>query len=400
MKRVVYAWNYLEWGGAQIYILGLIKEVRKEFEPLIVLPFGSNPQMIHFLDELDIKYEFFKGYFDKPAARTIPGKLRIHWIKLRNEFAMIRHIRRLDPVPAVVHVELGPNQSLLALAVLCMRTPVFITGHNRLGAGPVRELLWKAKFGIASLLPNLRIFCANEDARTFFRQYYRGAKAKEIEVTYASINPREINDVLESDLDREALLRRLGIPSDRPIVLSVGQFIDRKGRWTLLNAAKEVVRKNREVLFLWITPNMPGEAELEQINAFGLGDSFRLILSDAIGKQRKDILTFFRVADTFALPSFIEGLPIALLEAMALGIPSISTSVNGIPEAVKNRETGLLIEAGDSGALANAILDLIRDKELSDKLGQAGREFVIEHFDERKAALTALHAYKRAIGSN
>lgn len=72
-----------------------------------------------------------------------------------------------------------------------------------------------------------------------------------------------------------------------------------------------------------------------------------------IGSTRLDILRFFRIAGIFALSSFVEGLPIALLEGMALGIPSISTRINGIPEAIKHMETGILIEAGDSGWLAS-----------------------------------------------
>ena len=72
--------------------------------------------------------------------------------------------------------------------------------------------------------------------------------------------------------------------------------------------------------------------------------------------ERFDVLTFFRIADVFALPSFIEGLPITLLETMGLGICSISTNINAIPEAIKNMETGILIESGNSKELTEAIL--------------------------------------------
>ena len=109
------------------------------------------------------------------------------------------------------------------------------------------------------------------------------------------------------------------------------------------------------------------------------------------------MLSFFRVADAFALPSYVEGLPIALLEAMALERPSISTNVYAIPEAVKDNETGLLIEAGDAHGLADAILKLKSDPTLRARLGADGRRFVIEHFDERDAAATAIAAYEDAL---
>ena len=97
------------------------------------------------------------------------------------------------------------------------------------------------------------------------------------------------------------------------------------------------------------------------------------------------------------MPSFVEGLPIALLEAMALRRPSISTNVYAIPEAVKDRETGILIDAGDSKALADAILLLKDDVELRESLADAGREFVLRNFDERDAAAKAIAAYEESL---
>jgi glycosyltransferase involved in cell wall biosynthesis len=123
-----------------------------------------------------------------------------------------------------------------------------------------------------------------------------------------------------------------------------------------------------------------------------------MVHSEKLGKDRLDVLRFFRIADVFSLPSYIEGLPIALLEAMALERPSISTNVYAIPEAVKNMETGILIEPGDSNALAEAILKLKDDPALRAKLGAHGRRFVIANFDEREAAATAIAAYREALG--
>ena len=70
--------------------------------------------------------------------------------------------------------------------------------------------------------------------------------------------------------------------------------------------------------------------------------------SDQIGTEHVDLFKLLRLADVFALPSYVEGLPISIIEAMALGIPTISTNINAIPEAIKHLETGILIEAGNS----------------------------------------------------
>jgi glycosyltransferase involved in cell wall biosynthesis len=121
------------------------------------------------------------------------------------------------------------------------------------------------------------------------------------------------------------------------------------------------------------------------------------VCSETVGSERLDILRFFRIADTFVLPSFVEGLPIALLEAMALGLPSISTKINAIPEAVKDGETGILIDAGDSEALAEAILKLSADDGLREMLAENGKRYVIEHFDERAVAKKVIRSYKECL---
>jgi glycosyltransferase involved in cell wall biosynthesis len=93
-------------------------------------------------------------------------------------------------------------------------------------------------------------------------------------------------------------------------------------------------------------------------------------------------------------------LPISLLEAMAMGIPSISTDVYAIPEAVKNLETGILIEAGNSDALAKAIGLLKEDNDLRRKLSQNGRTFVLENFNEKTVAEIVFENYKAAFKQN
>ena len=113
---------------------------------------------------------------------------------------------------------------------------------------------------------------------------------------------------------------------------------------------------------------------------------FVLFMPSEIGSNRLDLLVLLRLANIFVHPSFSEGLPGALLEAMALGIACVATPVNAIPEAVKDHETGLLVPAGDSASLAAAISELYTDPLLRERLAIAGQGFVISHFDERLAA--------------
>ena len=216
---------------------------------------------------------------------------------------------------------------------------------------------------------------------------------EQIRVTYTSVHPEEIEKALLANFDKNALLEKFKLPKDKFIVLAVGQFIDRKGRWTFLKAAETLAKTDADIAFVWLAPNLPGKKDQLLIDNLALGDSFHLILSETVGTNRQDILRFFAISDVFALPSFIEGLPIALLEAMALKRPSISTNVYGIPEAVQHLETGLLIEPGDSKALAEAILLLKNGPGLRKRLSENGSRYVLKHFDDREAAKIALAAY-------
>ncbi len=88
---------------------------------------------------------------------------------------------------------------------------------------------------------------------------------------------------------------------------------------------------------------------------------------------------YFRTSDIFILPSFAEGLPIALLEAMACELPVISTRVGGIPDLV-DRENGILIEPGDARGLTKALEILIKDKKLRETMGANNRKKIINNY--------------------
>jgi glycosyltransferase involved in cell wall biosynthesis len=243
------------------------------------------------------------------------------------------------------------------------------------------------------------VFCTNEHAASYFRKLFSKRVAEDIKVTYDSIDPIEIDRARAASFDRNKVLEDLGIPVSKFLVLAVGQFVDRKGRWTFLEAARLIKARTEEMAFVWVSPTIPEGENAKRVESFDLGDSFHLIRSDLLGTERLDILKFFRAADLFVLPSYVEGVPIALLEAMAIGLPCISTSVYGIPEAIINGKTGLLIEAGDAKALSESIMQLSNKLELRSQLADHGRHFVMTKFDERLAAATVVEAYCMVIHS-
>lgn len=157
--------------------------------------------------------------------------------------------------------------------------------------------------------------------------------------------------------------------------VTVARLCADKDLGTLLEAAKIVIRTAPEFR-LWIAGDGPCRAELEQrIGQLGLGECVRML-----GPVR-DVPGLLQQARMFALSSISEGVPIAVLEAMATGLPVAATRVGGVPDAVDDGHTGLLAPPRDPAALAATLLRLQRDDGEAASLGARGRRRVEERFD-------------------
>ncbi len=366
-----------------------------------LLPKGSDAQLLKFLENLDISYKFFDAHADVKPALTLKRKLQRHFNKIRGELHLVNYLRKFDFKDAIIHVELAPWQSAAALFWLCRKAKVFVTVHNSVLPIPVhRRLLWKIKFAILARVKNFHIFAANRNAKESLRTLVPKEFYERITVTYANINPSEIEVARQFEINRIEICAKYDLPPHKFLVFCVGQFIDRKGRWIFLEAARETLKTLDDIVFVWISNSKTSAEDLKKIAEYKLGNNFIFISSEQVGGEHIDLFKLLRAAQVFALPSYIEGLPISILEAMALGIPCISTDVNGIPEAVKPFETGILIDAGNSEALKDAILLLKNDDLLRDKLSKNGREFVLANFTEPVVSEIAAAAYLAAFRVN
>lgn len=180
-----------------------------------------------------------------------------------------------------------------------------------------------------------------------------------------------------------------------PLILSVGRFVEKKGFPILIEALRLLRDEGIPFQARIIGGFTPLTAEIEElVAASGLGDRVRL----QPAMTQEELLRFYAAATLFTLPCLItddgdrDGIPNVLVEAMASGIPVVSTRVSGIPELVEDGETGLLVEPRDPVALAGAIRRLLATPELRAEFGRRGREWVRHEFDARRniAALKQL----------
>jgi glycosyltransferase involved in cell wall biosynthesis len=163
-------------------------------------------------------------------------------------------------------------------------------------------------------------------------------------------------------------------------LLCVGRLTPAKGQAILLEAVAQL-QKLGIFVTLTLVGMGPDEQSLRQY-AERLGIGGQVQFTGAVDQDH--ILDYYQAADMFVLPSFAEGLPVVLMEAMAMEIPCITTAITGIPELIDNGRDGLLVPASDSEGLTQAIEQLVKDPVLRRQLGKAGRLKVLSDYDLNK----------------
>jgi glycosyltransferase involved in cell wall biosynthesis len=160
-------------------------------------------------------------------------------------------------------------------------------------------------------------------------------------------------------------------------ILCVGRLTPAKGQHLLIDAVDRLAKAGHRVR-LRLVGNGPDEVSLRNC-AGRLTSPVTIVFEGAVNQDR--IRGFYQTADLFCLPSFAEGLPVVLMEAMAMELPCVSTHITGIPELIRNEVDGLLIPASDLDALTEALAHLMADPALRARLASSGRARILEHYN-------------------
>lgn len=190
---------------------------------------------------------------------------------------------------------------------------------------------------------------------------------------------------------RDEIRRALGLEPGAPVIGTVGRLAPVKGQTCLLEAARMLLDWQPAARFL-IVGDGPQRDHL-------IGIATRLGIESAccFTGARTDIYDLMSAMDVFVLPSLDEGLPMALLEAMAIGTPVVATSVGGVPDVVADRHTGLLVEPKDGRALARACVELVTDPAWARMLAARARQRVEREFSSERHGRALLTLYRRAL---
>jgi glycosyltransferase involved in cell wall biosynthesis len=188
-----------------------------------------------------------------------------------------------------------------------------------------------------------------------------------------------------------AILEAFGLRENTEVVGMVARIHRRKGFDYLLQAIPMLIDKGVDRKFLIVGKGH----ERFQGEIAELGIEAHVISPG----HRRDVADILSVIDIFVLPSLEEGLGIAILEAMAMGKPIVSTRVGGIPEAVEDGINGILVPPADTRAIAAALRELLNDKEKAGRMGRESRRIAEERFSRRRMISDTLSLFRRVLDS-
>jgi len=336
---VLHVDSEIPWRGGERQVLELMRRQRRRGdEPHLAAPARS-------------------AIFSRAHAESFP----VHAVAMRGTWdlvsaaALARLHRSLRP--DVVHWHAARAHALGAIAAA-------------FAPGPARILSRRVDFLVRRSFGSRILYAQPIDAIAAISSGVRDALIR------SGVDPARIRVIpsgidlapFDEPFDRAALRAKLGIAETDVLALQVAALAPHKSQKTLLRAMA-VMHPRHPNLRVWIAGEGPlRDALLREHATLGLGESVRFL------GFREDVTDLLRAADLFVISSHLEGLGTSILDAMAAGLPVVATRVGGIPEAVKDGETGILVPPFLPPALAQALSDLAGDPERRARLGEAGRQ--------------------------
>jgi len=318
----------------------------------------------------------------------------------------------IEPLPLGLDEPLGGLRSLVSLVSCCRRVrPDVIHTHllkaNVLGAVAARlagcRAVVASKHNDEQQLRNPVVATLHAGlSRLDRRVIHASHHIERYMIETGRIDPRR-SRTIHYGLDATAfdglaptgLRPQLGIADGAVVIICVARLIRRKGHLILLEAFRRVVDRTSADTALVIVGKGPMEGELREKTA-GLDLSGRVFFTG----ERKDVPALLTEADIFTLASDAEGLGLVVLEAMAAAKPVVITRAGGMPELVRQGDTGLIVPSGDPEALAAALTELVADADRRRKLGISGRRLAETEFSLEKMLDSIEEVYRDCLCSN
>lgn len=311
-------------------------------------------------------------------AYFLPRRVAMEYLPLQLGAALRRVAAEFQPDLVHAHFLLPAGQ----LATSASAAPVILTAHG----SDAYEWAWQRaglRRAATDAVSRANTVVAVSD---FIRRHVCALVRRNVHVVYNGAD-----DGVFAPTEQQAARFALGIAANRFVVAFTGGLSRAKGVYDLIDAAARL--RTLRPLLLLAGPTTERARVHHAIAAAGVEARILGVLA------HPDVARLLGASDVFCLPSYREGLPAALCEAMLCGLPVLATPVGGIPEIVADGTSGFLVSPGDAEKLAERMAAIARRRELAAQLGKAAHRFAREHLTWNVNAHRYDELYRAAAGT-
>lgn len=366
--RLAYFQQNLALGATEEYLYYLMRGIdRARFDPEFIYPENAVFEpLISKLRNLDVRVSSYRLE--------------------SNHILLIKRLRKLflAKKPSLAHFNDPCLDGIIAARLAGV--PVLVMTHHTPELSPSYNS--KARFikKIAFRYCGLRFIFTSEFDRDTGIKKEKIAFDKSYVIYYGLPTEK-----FQGQFDKKDVYREFSLEEGCRIIVNIARLSAQKGQKYLIDAASCVVNRFKSVKFFFIGEGELGDELKAQVKHQGLQDYF------IFTGQRTDIPRLLSASDMLVMPSLFEGLCFAAIEAQAMGVPVIATSVGGMRRSVVDGKTGILVKPADASALAEAIFWMLKHTEEAREMGLAGKKHFREFFTLDKMIKETGNIYKNLL---
>ncbi|OHB48692.1 MAG: hypothetical protein A2106_02205 [Planctomycetes bacterium GWF2_40_8] len=391
--RVIHIITRLDKGGSAETTLHIVSSLNMEKYDVFLAHGLSRESNMSIMEKEVVESDLLLAEAKGVRVFALPSLVRR--LSFKNDLLAFINIYRLIKRirPHIVHTHTSKAGLLGRLASFLARVPIIIhTPHGHVFHsyyGPVMTKVFVFAEKILSFITDKITALTNRERDEHLEEGI--ASIEKYIVIHSGVM---LDRLMNMNIDAGAVRGEFGIAQDSNVIGVVGRLVPIKGHKYLVSAAKRIIKEFRNTVFVFVGDGYLSSRLERQAESVGVRKN--IIFTG----WRKDAVEILDLFDILVLPSLNEGMGKVLVEGMALGKPIIASNVGGIIDLVRNGENGILVPPGDSDALGEAILQLLKDKNLSEKLGKNGKAMVYPEFDASVMVKQIDDLYESLLVSN
>lgn len=331
-----------------------------------------------------------KGGSTRYIASQEAGKRGLPFVNFesagRIDFKLLYHIRKAikESRAEILHCHGYKADIYGCLAAWNTGVKTVSTLHGWLGGSPKMNFYEKIDWLFYKFLIDKVITVSRAYQKKLIEM---GVPSRKIATIANTINLDDLNSTKKSrDFRKE-----WNINSSHKVVGIVGRLAREKAHEIFIKSCAEVVKEFDGVTFVIVGEGYRLKELKEAV--FGLGLEERIVFAG----YQDDIASVYQALDVLVLTSTTEGLPVSLLEAGAMAKPVVATDAGGVSEVVVNGETGFVVPVNDTEAIADRILEILRDDNLANTLGRKGQMFIRDNFSPEAVCKKTTQLYRELV---